>query len=133
MWVLRTTPTKEGRKRYGPEYRDMDFHIIRHLLSTLPGLNTFVYWSDSDLSVRGSELRRRCIIDCSLAPPAIFDEAAALPLYVLKLGGAPDASPPRGLGRGGGGGGGLGGATASGSAGCSTGGVREGRAKRLRM
>ena len=39
MWVLRTVDTFEGRSRFGPEYRNIDFHIVRHVLGTLPGLD----------------------------------------------------------------------------------------------
>ena len=39
MWVMRTTGTEAGRKRFGDEYRDMDFHVVRHVLGTLPGLD----------------------------------------------------------------------------------------------
>ena len=39
LWVLRTVKAKEGRERYGPQYRDIDFHILRHVLGTLPGLD----------------------------------------------------------------------------------------------
>merc|ERR1719486_991642 len=39
MRILRTVKTKDGRLKYGPEYRDMDYHIVRHVLGTLPGLD----------------------------------------------------------------------------------------------
>ncbi|KAL3912849.1 MAG: hypothetical protein SGPRY_008191 [Prymnesium sp.] len=45
-------------------------------LSALPGLNKFVYWSKEDMRRRGLDLTRRCILECNLFPPALFDEAA---------------------------------------------------------
>ena len=39
MWVMRTTDSEAGRKRYGDGYRDMDYHVVRHVLGTLPGLD----------------------------------------------------------------------------------------------
>ena len=37
LWVLRTTKNAEGIRRFGPDYRDIDFHLLRHVLGTLPG------------------------------------------------------------------------------------------------
>ena len=39
LWTLRTVKMGEGRERYGPEYRDLDFHLLRHVLGTLPALD----------------------------------------------------------------------------------------------
>ena len=37
LWVMRTVSDAEGRERYGPQYRGMDYHLIRHLAASVPG------------------------------------------------------------------------------------------------
>ena len=39
LWILRTIKPAEGRRRFGSQYRDLDFHLLRHVLGTLPGLD----------------------------------------------------------------------------------------------
>tara|TARA_B110001452_G_scaffold169313_1_gene141554 strand:- start:2498 stop:3421 length:924 start_codon:yes stop_codon:yes gene_type:complete len=55
MWVMRTTDTPTGQARYGSQYYDWEYFVLRHVVSSVC-INEDDAWRDPDLDTTGHDL-----------------------------------------------------------------------------
>ena len=55
MWVMRTTDTPTGQARYGSQYYDWEYFVLRHVVSSVC-IDEDDAWRDPDLDTTGHDL-----------------------------------------------------------------------------